>query len=107
MRVLVANEPRSYREAFAFAFRTLRPHVEAIVVEPEALEREALRLRPDLVVCDRVTPAVVAITRSWMEVRVENEVLVAASDGRVPGARDVSLDDLLAFIDRNEEAIQR
>jgi hypothetical protein len=38
---------------------------------------------------------------------VENEVLVAASDGLVPGARDVSLDDLLAFIDRNEEAIQR
>jgi CheY-like chemotaxis protein len=63
VRVLVANEPRSYREAFAFAFRTLRPHVEAIVVEPEALEREALRLRPDLVVCDRVTPAVAAITR--------------------------------------------
>ena len=107
MRVLVANEPRSYREAFAFAFRTLRPHVEAIVVEPEALEREALRLRPDLVVCDRVTPAVAAITRSCMELRVEDEVQEAASDGRAPGVHDVSLDDLLAFIDRNEEAIQR
>jgi hypothetical protein len=107
VRVLVANEPRSYREAFAFAFRTLRPHAEAIVIEPEALEHEALRLRPDLVVCDRVTPAVAAITRSWMELRVEDEVLVAASDGLAPGVRDVSLDDLIAFIDRNEETIQR
>jgi hypothetical protein len=42
-----------------------------------------------------------------MELRVEDEVLVAASDGLVPGARDVSLDNLLAFIDRSEEAIER
>lgn len=38
MRVLLTNEPRSYREIFAGAFRALRPHIEVITAEPEAME---------------------------------------------------------------------
>ena len=65
MRILVANEPRSYREAFTRVFQALRPHVESIAVDPDALDREALRLRPDLVVCGRVTPMVETVARCW------------------------------------------
>lgn len=53
---MAANEPRSYREAFVWVFEAVRPHVKAIAVEPGALDRETLRIRPDLVVCDRATP---------------------------------------------------
>ncbi|HET7270060.1 MAG TPA: hypothetical protein VFI90_03135, partial [Rubrobacter sp.] len=69
MRILVANEPRSYREAFARVIQTLRPHIETIAVDPDALDSEALRLRPDLVVCGRVTPTVETVARCWMELR--------------------------------------
>ena len=109
MRVLVANEPRSYREAFGRAFLALRPNVETIIVEPRTLDWEALRLTPDLVICDRVTPVVAATVRSWIELRVEDEALVAASNSRAFPAdvREIELDDLLAFIDRGAEAPTR
>lgn len=109
MRVLVANEPRSYREAFGRAFLVLRPNVETSVVEPETLDREVSRFKPDVVICDRVTPVVVATVRSWIELRVEDEVLVAASNSRALAAdeSEIGLDDLLAFIDANEEALTR
>ncbi|HEX6710139.1 MAG TPA: hypothetical protein VF068_07380 [Rubrobacter sp.] len=103
-RILVANEPRSYRETFARVFEALRPHVEAIAVDPDALDREALRLRPDLVVCGRVTPTVVAVARCWMELRVEGERLVTTSKPRMPSdGREVDLAYLLSFIDRSGE----
>jgi hypothetical protein len=44
MRVLMAIEPRSYREVIGEAIRGFRPHLEVAIVEPEALEPEmALR----------------------------------------------------------------
>ena len=109
MRVIVANEPRSYREAFGRAFLALRPNVETIVVEPETLEHEVLRFEPDVVICDRVTPVVAATVRSWMELRVEEERLVISSNSHVltTDGREVDLEDLLAFIDENEEAFTR
>ena len=105
MRVLVANEPRSYREAFGRALLGLRPNVETIIVEPQTLDWEALRLTPDLVICDHVTPVVAASARSWIELRVEDEALVAVSNSRAfpADAREIGLDDLLALIDGDEE----
>jgi len=108
MRILVANEPRSYREAFTRVFQTLRPHVESIAVDPNALDREALRLRPDLVVCRRVTPTVETVARCWLELRVEGEMLVSAGKPRMSsGGGEVDLAYLLSFIDRSEEASGR
>lgn len=103
---MVANEPRAYREAFAYSVEAVRPHVEAIAVESDILDREVLRLRPDLVVCAHVTPAVEAVARSWIELRVENEVLVASSNvGALPAGTNVRFDELLSIIDRTEELI--
>jgi hypothetical protein len=109
MRVLVANDPRSYREAFGRAFLILRPNVETVIVESETLDREVLRLEPDVVICDRVTPVVAAKAWAWIELRVVGETLVASSNSRaLPAhARDIELDDLLDFIDENEKALAR
>ncbi len=105
MRILLANEPRSYREAFADAFRALRPHVEVITVEPEAIEEEVLRLRPDVVVCSRTTPAIRTAASSWMEVLVENEaLLVRTSETGQFYDLNPGFETLLAFVDRSEKA---
>lgn len=37
-RVLLANEPRSYRQAIAGALQALRPDVEFEEIEPERLD---------------------------------------------------------------------
>ena len=53
MRVLMAIEPRSYREVIGEAIRGLRPHLEVVIVEPDALEPEMARLDPELVICSQ------------------------------------------------------
>jgi hypothetical protein len=107
MRILMANEPRSHREVFAGALRALRPHVEVITVEPDALEGEAPRLRPDAVVCSRITPALRAAAGRWMEVCLEDRKLrVRSSDAGSCRNPDPGLDVLLQFVDRGEVQIQ-
>lgn len=104
MRILLANEPRSYREAFADALRVLRPHFEVLTLEPDALEEATVRLRPDVVVCSRITRAIRTATHAWMEIRVEGELLIVRTSdtGRSP-APNPGLESLLAFVDRSEE----
>jgi hypothetical protein len=92
MRILLANEPRSHREVFAGALRALRPHLEVITVKPDA------------VVCSRITPALRTATGSWMEVRIENGKLrVRTTDTGSSRDPDPGLDVLLQFVDRGEE----
>ena len=105
MRVLLANEPRSYRQVFAGALHALRPQVEVIMVEPNAVEGEAPRLRPDAVVCSRTTPALRTAVGVWMEVRLEKgALLVRTSDTGPSQDPNPGLEILLDFVDRSEEA---
>jgi len=104
MRVLLANEPRSHREVFAGALRALRPHLEVITVKPDVLEGEAPRLRPDAVVCSRITPELQTAAGRWMEVRLEDgKLLVRTSDNGRTHDPNPGLDVLLQFVDRSEE----
>jgi hypothetical protein len=64
-RILLANEPRLYREVIAGALRVVRPHLEVLVVEPEDLDGEVVRLAPDLVLCSRLTDVVETRPRAW------------------------------------------
>ena len=108
MRVLLANEPRLYREVLAETFQGLRPQFEACAVEPQELDQEVLRVRPDLVICDRVTPAVEATVRFWIEYRVENGALVVTATnvwGLALLADGMGLNGLLSVIDQTKELL--
>jgi hypothetical protein len=65
-RIVVANEPRSYREAMAVAWQVLRPEVEVILAEPRDLDAEVARLDPQLVLCSRLTEGLRAGSRAWV-----------------------------------------
>lgn len=52
-RVLLANEPRTYREVLFEALGWWRPGLEVEIAEPGTLDAEVDRLRPHLVVCSR------------------------------------------------------
>jgi hypothetical protein len=58
VRIVVGIEPRAYREAIAAALATERPQDEVVAVEPGALDAALATLRPDLVICSRLTAAV-------------------------------------------------
>ena len=65
-RIVVANEPRSYREAMAVACRAVRPEVEVILAEPADLDAAVVRLDPQLVLCSRLTEGLRAGTCVWV-----------------------------------------
>jgi len=65
-RIVVANEPRSYREALAVACQVLRPEVEVILAAPVGLDAEVVRLDPQLVLCSRLTEGLRTGSRAWV-----------------------------------------
>lgn len=70
IRILLAFEEdyRSYREVIAATIRVLRPHVEVSTTDPEGLEREVARLRPQLIVSCRPKATFRPPTMAWIKV---------------------------------------
>ncbi len=104
MRIVLALEPRSYREAIGIAIRGLRPHVEVAIVEPGVLASEVRRLGPELVICgepDTVTPSG---RIGWVEYRPYDGYAELSLDGKRSKLADVHLDDLLSIVDEAEES---
>ena len=65
--ILVANELASYRESIAAVLRISLPDIEVFEADSADLNREVLRLRPDLVICSRITPLVENRVPNWVE----------------------------------------
>jgi hypothetical protein len=108
MVVLVAIEPRSYRQVIGKAVRDLRPHVEVVVLAPNTLEAGIARLRPDLVFADR--PAASSPTgrkSAWAEFRpYERPPARVCLAGRQWELEEVALDDLLWLVDETEAHVR-
>lgn len=101
MRVLMANEPRSFREVFTSILQTLRPNIEVIEVDPEDLDPEVERLRPDLVVCSRISSALEGEAPSWILLYPENEPAgMVYTTGGLSTFNDLDLDRLISIVDR-------
>lgn len=101
MRVVVANEPRAYREVTAEVLRQLRPEVEFELTDPAGLEQAVSRLLPDMVVCDSVTPAVRHGVEIWLELYPGGDSRsVVSVHGERSTIDDVQLSDIVALVDR-------
>ena len=100
MRVVVANEPRAYRDVMAGALRRLRPALEVISVEPGELEVELPRHAPALVVYSRCSDVVRASAFAWVLLYpdYQNQATVSIG-GRQRTAEDLQFDELLAVVD--------
>jgi len=107
IRVLVGNDPRSYREVIAGVFHELRPEAEVHVVDPADLDRAIQQRSPHLVVCSRLTSGVMTGPFAWVLLYPDGARTVTASvGGRRMQSQDMSLEGLLALIDRAGEMAQ-
>ena len=112
-RVLISIGPHMYAEALAFSLRKHRPGAEVSVIGPsEDLDGKARRLRPRLIVANRVPPEAKEGSCFWVEV----EEPVGGGGAKALGARisadgysrnvaDVGTGDVLAVLDRVEELL--
>ena len=103
MRALIANEPRTYREALAEALRRFRPRLEVNAVEPDALDAEVGRFHPHLVVCSRDCAAAKNGTLTWVTLYPDGENLaeIVTTGGRATIV-GIGFDDLLSIFDGTE-----
>ena len=104
MVVLVAIEPRSYRQVIGKTIRSLRPHVEVIVLEPDTLGAGIRRLDPELVFASRTDTFAPTGRSAWVEFRpYEQPPARVCLGGRRWELEEVGLDDLLSLVDETEE----
>ncbi len=104
MRVLVAIEPRLYRETLGRALRGLRPRLEVAVVEPEDLWAAVVRLDPELVIANLPDSLPDAGRITWVEFRpYEQPPAKICLGGRWYELEEVELSDLLSVVDETEE----
>ena len=105
--ILLANEPRAYRESIAQVFRQLRPGVEVITAEPEELEASILELAPEMVVCSEATGVVRERVPVWVELYPDyGSRSVICLEGMCKTIEEIELSDLLSILDRAERLAQ-
>jgi F420-dependent methylenetetrahydromethanopterin dehydrogenase len=104
MRVLVACEPRYYREVIGEAIQGLRPAVEVVILDPEELEDRVSHLDPDLVISAH-PPSIDPGGRSaWVEfVPYEKPAATVSLGGRREQLDEMTLEDLLWVVDQADE----
>ena len=101
IRILVANEPRSYRDVLALAFRGLRPRAEVIVGEAAELDAEVVRHRPHLVRCSSAEGPEGSTPVGWVVLNPGGSARAVVSIGqRRITIAEVDLADLISLIDQ-------
>ena len=104
LRILLTNEPRSYREAIAGAIRAIKPNTEVFVAGPEELDAKVKHLSPQLVICSHATPTVELRSLVWVELYPDHGSISTVSiDGERSTVVGIDLVDLLSTVDRAED----
>jgi hypothetical protein len=100
--VLVANELASYRESIAAVLRYYFPDLEVFEATSADLNREVLRLRPEVVICSRTTSLVRDRVPNWVELHPGCETFSTfCLDGERSVKEQVDLSDLISVVDRS------
>ena len=103
MVVLIAIEPRSYRQVIGRTMEALRPHIEVVVLDPDTLEAGVARLDPDLVFANRPDNSAPTERPAWVEFRPYEEPPARVRlAGRTWELGEVELSDLLSIVDEAE-----
>jgi hypothetical protein len=108
VRVLVALELRTYRQAIASALGYSRPRAAISISGPEDLDSEMERLEPHVVICSQSTQPVRDGALCWVKMLIVGQELRAVVNVKglastiVP---NIHLSQLEALIDRAEEIL--
>ncbi len=108
-RVLIASEPRAYREVLAGTLAELRPRILVHHLEPAELDETTRRLCPALVICSQLSAIVQAHAGAWLLLPPEGAAWAAIGTGergRALPATDLAavLTAIDAVLDAPEEA---
>ena len=103
IRVVVANEPRAYREALADALRNLCPRAEVSIIEPAALHQHVRRVTPHLVLGSELDPDMLTGLFCWVDLYPNGEryAVINIGDERTT-VGNLDLAGLLRIVDQTQ-----
>jgi hypothetical protein len=100
--ILVAAEPRTYRDVLAAALAHLRPDANAVAIEPADLAEAVTAHRPALVILSEPNPTVESAAPAWILLYPGGaNRAVAVLEGACHTIERPRLADLLALVDRS------
>ena len=100
-RIVLANEPRAYRDVMAAAFRSLRPELEIVTVEPDDLGAYLAEAEPAVVVYSRQGDGLPPRVFAWVLLYPDGENRATVSVAREETSyADMEFDQLLGVLDR-------
>jgi hypothetical protein len=99
LRIIIANEPRAYRDALAGVLELKRPLDTVASVDPDEIEQVLRRWRGALVVCSEVSPVVDELAGAWVRLGEDGEVAVSSAAEVEAMAHRVGLDAVLDAVD--------
>ena len=102
LKLLVAMEPRSYREAIGTFLRSVRAPMKVSIVDPNSLDAELVCFAPDLVFSSRPNPSSARDWPAWLEFHSGGygQSVTLYLDGEYSEIHDTNLEDLLWVVDR-------
>jgi hypothetical protein len=109
IKILVSfeKEYRAYQGTIAVSIGILRPHAEVEIAEPEALEEEVVRLRPEVVISSRPRTDSSGGVAAWVELSVDpTRPTKICVGGQYAEMVNPTLERLLAVIDELEQLEQ-
>lgn len=105
-RILVANEPRAYRETIAATLRCLRPLADVVAGEPRWMGGELAHVRPHLLIGSDPDLIERADVLAWVLLYPGGTGrVVVCVNGQQEVLNDLPFDDLIAVVDRVERLV--
>ncbi|HET8522394.1 MAG TPA: hypothetical protein VFL82_04115 [Thermomicrobiales bacterium] len=103
-RIIIANEPRFYREVIAAGLKLLRAHIEITVVDPADIIASVAQLQPQLLVCSELTDSLAAASPTWILLPIDDrDPVVFNVGGERTTSGSIEFQDLLSAIDLAEQ----
>ena len=104
MMVLIAIEPRAYRQTIGYTVQALRPRYMVDVIDPDRLRVEVQRRIPDVVLCSLPRTGISDEGPTWVEFRpYAGPTGTISVDGEDLGLEGVvEFADLLSILDEAE-----
>ena len=101
VRVLMANEPRAYRESISETLCALYPDIGVTSVQPDALESSVMRDAPHMVICSEAIPIVRDTVPVWVELYPgHSSKSIVSIEGGSTEIEDIQLTDLFDIVDQ-------
>ena len=105
IHVLVANEPRVFREAIAVALQEVRPGITTIAIDPDDLATSIDHFHPDLTICSELISAVETEVPAWVLLYPDcDDCAITSVAGEQQMTDHLTLEDLVALVDRTARA---